>query len=202
MLATFVLLGLLAASDGSLRGENAPSLETIEGHLKARAYGEAAAGARARLSSLEAGGAVESVEGARLLDILVEAAWRGGLEDPEAPTLGERAVALRTRLAGPDDPSVATSLHLLGNLSQARGDAAASRRPSWRRGTGDDGHVAADPATCSKERWARTVIPVPSGSIATFAACCRGRRGTRWNGISWRVTHASSACDWSWAQRW
>jgi tetratricopeptide (TPR) repeat protein len=101
--------------------------DAIAASIKARRYAEAADAARALLLELEKAGQAESIESARALDLLVEASWRGGLRDAARREDAERAAAIRASKLGPDDPSVATSLHLLANLLQSRGDDAAAR---------------------------------------------------------------------------
>jgi len=81
----------------------------------AREWAEAARGARAVLTAEEAAGRPESARALRALDLLLGTLWRWrNVDAVETPALAERAVALRERLAGPDDPALALSLTNLG----------------------------------------------------------------------------------------
>ncbi|HET9951702.1 MAG TPA: CHAT domain-containing tetratricopeptide repeat protein [Candidatus Eisenbacteria bacterium] len=85
--------------------------------------------ARAKLREAEAGNGSESLEVAELLDQLVEALRRQGKAGaPEALEACRRAVAIKERLVGPDDPRYAASLFQWGYLQYVNQDYAGARR--------------------------------------------------------------------------
>jgi len=113
-------------------------------------HADAEAQARDILATVEAASGADSVEAASVIDLLVESLWRAGKSRlPEAERLARRAVEIRERASGPDDPSTARSLTGLANVLSSKGDAAA--RPLFERALGiferalgpDHPHVAA-----------------------------------------------------------
>jgi CHAT domain-containing protein/Tfp pilus assembly protein PilF len=105
-----------------------PELESIKKLILDGKYGEAEGRARTLLASVEASGGRESLQAAEVMDALVESLWRvGKAKTSEARELGERAVAIKEKALGPDDPETATSLTGLGNVFFQRADYKAAK---------------------------------------------------------------------------
>ncbi len=120
-LAVVPLLALAVAA--AIGGEPLGTVaDAIAAQIAARRYAEAAEAARVAVAALDSAAAAESLEVARLLDLYVEASWRGELGDGATREDGERAVRIREARAGGSNAEVAQSLHLLANLVQGRGD--------------------------------------------------------------------------------
>lgn len=86
-------------------------------------YPEAEADARAVLARAETVNGPESMEAALALDMLTEVYFYGDrVRDPAADEVAARAIAIKEKLLGPDNPRVAVSLRLMGNLLSARAD--------------------------------------------------------------------------------
>ena len=95
--------------------------EEIRRLLTAADYATAESRARLLVASLERS-RPESLELARALDVLVQALIEGGKpSDPAALTSATRAVALKEKHAGADDPAVAVSLANLGLVLRRQG---------------------------------------------------------------------------------
>lgn len=110
----FTLVLLLASSGG-------PTLDTLLDLMAAGEYARAEESAGQLLESAEAGGDLAAVP--PILDVLVEARWRGGkATEPETRALGERGLALKRELLGPDDASVGKSLHHLAIVAYFNGE--------------------------------------------------------------------------------
>ena len=124
--ALVILLALVGSSRALPQAPDAT--EAIGRLLREARYAEAERDARALLGQVEAGGAADSLQTARVIDALVEALWRGGkVRAPETRTLAERSLAVRQNLLGGEHPDVASSLtslaivvRLLGDYPQAR----------------------------------------------------------------------------------
>ena len=92
-------------------------------------YAEAAAAANALLSQVEAANGKDSLEAARVLDIVVESALgMGKTKDTETRRLAERALSIKETVLGPDHPEVAKSLMNLGILVRKEGDFGEAQR--------------------------------------------------------------------------
>jgi len=103
-------------------------LEKIRKLIKEVHYAEAEGAARTLLAESEARSGRQSAEVAEVLDLLVEALFRGGkASNPETQALAERAVATKEKLLGPDHPELAKSLNLLGILFDIAGDHARAK---------------------------------------------------------------------------
>ncbi|HKB40277.1 MAG TPA: tetratricopeptide repeat protein, partial [Gemmataceae bacterium] len=119
LLALFTLF-LGDMSGGALASDE--SLSAIENLLKAGRYAEAEGAAR---QQLQAGGSdkADTVEAARIINLLVEAMVRGGeAKNPEARNLAERSVSTMERSYGRQSPETAESLSVLGRVSLMSGD--------------------------------------------------------------------------------
>jgi CHAT domain-containing protein/tetratricopeptide (TPR) repeat protein len=118
-----------ADAEGALATPQASGPPAISGLDEARSllrngrFAESESLARRLIRDAEAEHGVSSIQTAQALDVLVEALWRGGkAEDPEAQRLGERAVAIKEAVPGPDHLEVATSLVHLGIVHSDKGD--------------------------------------------------------------------------------
>jgi tetratricopeptide (TPR) repeat protein/CHAT domain-containing protein len=87
-------------------------------------YDEAETLARETLGKVEAVHGAESAEAAAVLDLLVEAIWRGALGRAVADSrdLAERAVQIKEAVFGAEHPETATSLSNLASLLASLGD--------------------------------------------------------------------------------
>lgn len=101
--------------------------------VKQGKYADAEKRAADLLAELEARGEADASGGAAVLDVLVEARWRGGkAREPETRSLAERAVTLREKISGPEDASIAESLNNLATV-QFFGGAYAEAQGRWER---------------------------------------------------------------------
>lgn len=106
----------------------AANLDEVQGLLTDGRFTDAEVAARDLLARVEGARGADSIEAAGVLDVLVEALWRGGkTEDPESQRLAERAVAIREQVLGPDHPDIARSLNNLGIVLSDKGDYAGAR---------------------------------------------------------------------------
>ncbi len=118
----------LALAGGVIAGEADDPLGDLKSLIKERKFAEAESGARSLLARVEAKSGADSVEAARVLDILVESLWRGGKGgEIETRELAERAVTIKERVLGSDHLDVATSLSNFGTVLWWSADFAASR---------------------------------------------------------------------------
>jgi CHAT domain-containing protein/Tfp pilus assembly protein PilF len=76
-------------------------------------FPEAAAAARVIVQGLEQSGRTGTLEYARALDLLAKSQEKAGTPFAETSKLLNHAIELKTRLAGPDDLSIAQSLNIL-----------------------------------------------------------------------------------------
>jgi len=120
---------LVTTSAGPVSSQGEDEYEQIRRLLTAAHYADAEARARALVSALERK-EPESLNLARALDLLVQSLVEGGKPaDPAALPSATRAVALKEKVAGRDDPAVAVSLANLGLVLRRQGkltDAAAA----------------------------------------------------------------------------
>jgi CHAT domain-containing protein/Tfp pilus assembly protein PilF len=133
-LVTVAAAALPARSqDGQLTaGADASTVATtnIRQHLTAGRLKDAESGARALLAQIDQrdGAGAASTEAAAVLDLLVEALWRGNPRAADGKELADRVVQLKERLHGADHLEVAVSLHNLGNLQAERGEHAVAQQ--------------------------------------------------------------------------
>lgn len=102
------------------------ALRAIDDQLRTGRFVEAATAARQLVESLDATGAGETLAMADALDRLVEAMVNGQSEFAQAIGPAERAVALKERLLGPDDPERSRSLVNLAQVEDLRSNFRAS----------------------------------------------------------------------------
>src|SRR5437867_7401181 len=103
--------------------------EAVRQLLQKGRYAEAATAANALLSQVEAASGKDSLEAARVLDIVVESALgMGKTKDTETRRLAERALSIKETVLGPDHPEVAKSLMNLGILVRKEGDFGEAQR--------------------------------------------------------------------------
>ena len=120
----FIMFTPLVAGDASA---NPPApdegLATIRDLLQAGRYAEAERAAREQLVQLGGSDRADTVEAARVINLLVEAMWRGGkAKNPEARALAERSLSIMERSHGRQSAEAAESLNVLGKLSLVTGD--------------------------------------------------------------------------------
>ncbi|GAG13360.1 unnamed protein product, partial [marine sediment metagenome] len=85
--------------------------------------------ARELLADVEATHGPDSLDAAHVLDLLVEALWRGGhASGPDTLDLARRAVAIKEEERGPWDAEVAVSLRNLGTVLEYSGDPESAQR--------------------------------------------------------------------------
>ncbi len=121
--------GSAAAAGKPIAGPVAgDTLESLRRLVKQGRYAEAETAARALLAAVEETSGRESLEAADVLDILVEALWRGGkAREAQSRELAERAIQIKEKTLGKDHPAVASSLNNLAALLIATGDYAGAR---------------------------------------------------------------------------
>jgi hypothetical protein len=119
---------IVVMTTGAVHPQPVDPLEPIRRLVFVARYADAEAAARARLSEVEATIGPESLAASEVMDLLVEALWRGGkVRAAETRSLAERAVAVKEKVLGANDPGVGFSLTNLGNVLRMRGDFAAAR---------------------------------------------------------------------------
>ena len=96
--------------------------------LEAGRTAEAERIARALLAKAEAGSDPESMETARALDLVVECRWTvRQAANPETRAMAQRALDIKRKLRGPEDPELAVSLRGFGRVLSELGDFAGAR---------------------------------------------------------------------------
>lgn len=95
--------------------------------IREGAYARAERAAREHLAEVETRAAATEPERAEALDLAAEAAWRNWSVSPDSLELAERALEARRRLAGANDPKLATSLFNLARVAARREDHARAR---------------------------------------------------------------------------
>jgi len=118
------------AAQGSSEGDAPASapLDRVQELIEDGRYAEAEAQARPLLAASEFAHGADSLQAAEVLELLVEALWRGGkAEDPESRALAERALAIQEKALGPDHADVSPSLNNLAILLYLRGDYAGAK---------------------------------------------------------------------------
>ena len=123
-----LVLFVLWTGGRPLAAEGTAPLEAIRQLIRGGRYAEAETAARALRPEVEASAGADSLDAARVLDVLVEALYRGGKAAEDEPRrLADRAVALKESALGPDHLEVGQSLNQLGNLLLTAGDYAAAK---------------------------------------------------------------------------
>jgi CHAT domain-containing protein/Tfp pilus assembly protein PilF len=108
-------------------------LDDLEALIKQGRYADAEQGARDLLAQVESELGADSIEAARVLDLLVEASWRGGKSrKPETLDLARRALAIKENGLGADHAEVAESLNNLAVVYYFLG-AYDEAQPLWER---------------------------------------------------------------------
>jgi len=104
----------VAASASPARLQQADALDPARTLLFEARFSGAEKLARARLADTEAASGRDALAVARVLDVLVEALWRGGkIRTPETLAFAERAITIKESQLGPEHPEVAYSLATL-----------------------------------------------------------------------------------------
>jgi CHAT domain-containing protein len=115
---SIVLFLCVAALSGAAEEPAQSPLEALAGLVKQGRYADAEKGARELLAQVESESGPDSVEAARVLDVLVESCWRGGKSrKPETLELAQRALKINERQLGADHAEVAESLNNLAVIN-------------------------------------------------------------------------------------
>ncbi len=124
-----LLIGAASLSVAARAAEPAPQdLAELRALVAEGDYEQSQTIARRKIEALDRRGSADTLEAAELLDILVEARWRNGeAADGDTRDLGERSLALKRRLLGPEDAGIGMTLHHLGVVDFQRGDYAKAR---------------------------------------------------------------------------
>ncbi len=110
-----MLLLLLASAPDPLDG--------LRALIKQGKPAEAESGAGELLANVESEYGADSAEAAAVLDVWVEARWRGGkAQEPETLDRASRALAIKRASLGPRHAGVGETLHQLGVVSFFRGE--------------------------------------------------------------------------------
>ncbi|MDX1388334.1 MAG: tetratricopeptide repeat protein, partial [Acidobacteriota bacterium] len=127
----FVLAGAAVAAE-EVTEVPPPGPDNILAHLvqmiQEGNYAEAVEKGNVYLARAEEKYGPESPEVAAILNLVVDAMWRGGRTDEEVFALARRSLAIGEKALGPDDPEVGDSLNTLGNLSWMISDFAAAAK--------------------------------------------------------------------------
>ena len=124
------LLALITLAGGVTlgAGERAVTDKDITTRLRAGKFAEAEKLARERLEVVERESGAESVEAANVLDLLSEAMRQGGKGgQAEVGEICRRAVRIKEKELGKDDPGYAASLYQLGCWHYANGEYSVAR---------------------------------------------------------------------------
>lgn len=117
----------ITASKPDGAGEAAKEIQQLLGDGR---FEEAEAKARTLLKDAEDDHGGDSLQAARALDLLVRVLQESGkARDPETRPLAERAVQIKERRSGPDQPETAASLMALGRLLTFTGPIAEAGAP-------------------------------------------------------------------------
>jgi tetratricopeptide (TPR) repeat protein len=104
------------------------NLDNIRELIKNGKYAEAETLARKLLAENEVTFGADSVKTAEVLDVLVEALFRGGkAKQPESREFAERAIEIKKNILGSNHPEVAVSLNNLAIILNIIGDFAGAR---------------------------------------------------------------------------
>src|SRR5262245_28585781 len=124
----FATLFVAALSAEPAHPQRPDSLDAIRRLLIDARFPEAETSGRALLAETEATSGRDSVQAARVIDVLVEALWRGGkFRVSETRTLAERSVRIKEQQLGSQHPDVGFSLTTLGIVLRLKGDYPAAR---------------------------------------------------------------------------
>jgi hypothetical protein len=129
-----VLVVLLMASGATdARLQTPDPLETLQKLLREARFSEVESSARSLLAATEAASGADSIQTARVLDVLVESLWRGGkMRTSETKALAQRAVSIKEAQLGPEHPDVGVSLTTLGIVLRLQGDYLVRTTRAWR----------------------------------------------------------------------
>lgn len=120
---------LIAAACLSLAACSRHPEELVSKLIAEGYYGKAEARAVTLLEKVEDASGSDSLEAARVIDLLVEALWRGGkAHDPRAMELAERALEIKKNVLGPDHIDLAVTLDNLGVVRFQSGEQNAAEK--------------------------------------------------------------------------
>ena len=118
-----IVILAVAAGPGLAYSQNAERVADIGKLLRDARYAEAETAARNLLVETEAADGSESVQVAHVLDLLVEALWRGGkFRSADSRTLADRAAAIKETRLGVDHADFGFSLATVGLILRLRGE--------------------------------------------------------------------------------
>ena len=118
----------VAAAPGLTYAQSTERLADIGKLLREARYADAERSARNLLTETEANVGADSLEAARVLDVLVEALWRGAkFRAPETKSLAERAASIKEKQLGSGHADFGFSLATTGLILRLRGDYPAAR---------------------------------------------------------------------------
>jgi tetratricopeptide (TPR) repeat protein len=124
----FVCLGGERLEIAAQEAQAPQTIDQARGLIKEGKYAQAEALARRLLAEAEVTFGADSLKTAEVLDVLVEALFRGGkAKQPESREFAERAIAIKKNILGPDHPEVAVSLNNLAIILNIIGDYAGAR---------------------------------------------------------------------------
>lgn len=119
--ATGALVERPRGAEGDATGDGSTEIGELREWIEAGRYADAQLLARELLPRVEQEHGRRSIETAELLDLLSEALRRGGKAlSAETLQTAEQALEIKAELLGPDDPSVAVSLHNLATVHYKR----------------------------------------------------------------------------------
>ncbi len=103
------------------------SVEPLDALMADGKYAEAEVAAQGLVPAVEAEHGIESPQVAEVLDLLLEARWRGGKADDETVEIGTRALEIKRRALGPDHAGVGKTLHHLAVVAFFRNEYGTAR---------------------------------------------------------------------------
>jgi CHAT domain-containing protein/Tfp pilus assembly protein PilF len=123
-----LIILFVALATGPVHPQASDPLAPVRQALLEARYGDAEAAARAVLADAERTPGPESLQAAEVIDVLVEALWRGGkVRASETRALAERAIGIKQAALGDGHSGLAISITNLANVLRLRGEFAAAR---------------------------------------------------------------------------
>jgi CHAT domain-containing protein/tetratricopeptide (TPR) repeat protein len=129
LLAALILLATATPSGAATEPELADQLAVARRLVAARDFPAAESAARALLAEAEVSSGPEALITGQVIDLLVDARLAQRKSDPECLAFAERAVRIKDKLKGPEEPETAESLRRLALVLQAQQQFAQARSP-------------------------------------------------------------------------
>ncbi len=104
-----------------------PSMESLDALMAEGKYAEAEAAAQELVTAVETERGVDSPQVAEVLDVLLEARWRGGKADDQTVEIGTRALEIKRRALGSDHAGVGKTMHHLAVVAFFRNEYGTAR---------------------------------------------------------------------------